>query len=226
MFHRHMFPNPLIQQSIGLFTIATSIRMQQHKKPMIKDQNHLLGKEGYSGGTTGYTFHVAPRSCDCPTAFFHSKFPDRQEIFTAPMNHTYMFGQSNVVYNKSNSTGIFQLDTDGALLIQTGGTYFVDFDVYLNNLTYITGMTSIDATLIIESPAGFTPFNQQQLLIMFKPVTTDDFGFQMGLYHANAVIHVGDANYGVFSPQARVYVQMNTGGVFDYTSEMRITVRN
>lgn len=171
--------------------------------------------------------YVKPRACDCPTAFFHSKFPSQinQQIYTAPSFTDFKF--NDVIYTKANSS-LYQLDADGALLIMTGGTYFADFDVDLTALNGVVPGSIIEARLIIESPTGFVPYNTQQLPILFEPITSEQISAQKAWFHANAVIHVGDANYGVSSPSARVYIRLDgySTGAFQYAPEMHLTIRN
>lgn len=82
--------------------------------------------------------------CECVPTFFSSRFPSLESQTTwlsAPSNFVFKF--DDVVYNVTNNPSCFSIDTDGALLITGEGSYMINFDLGLYNLTgTTTGCTS------------------------------------------------------------------------------------
>ncbi len=193
---------------------------KENKKPSINTT--MLQKEPHTP-----LVQDRKRACDCPTAFFYSQIPCLNEPHNYTGNSTVTFMFNDAVYNKTNSN-IYALDTDGALLIKTGGTYFATLKADVNFWGDATN-AAISATIIVETPTGFTPYSTQQMPVMFHPITAEDAHFERAILHANAVIHVGDANYGIGAygcQQARVYLWLSVDGNIEYTPSLEFTVRN
>lgn len=171
--------------------------------------------------------YVKPRACDCPTAFFYSQIPcvNEPHDYTGGTNNVFMF--EDAVYNKANSY-IYALDTDGALLIKTGGTYFATLKVDMPFGGDITNAYA-SATMVVETPNGFAPYSTQQIAILMEPLTAQHGAIGRAIFHANAVIHVADPLYGIGTngaSAARVYLWYFVNGDIQYNLNMEFTVRN
>ena len=165
--------------------------------------------------------HVKPPGCNCPTAFFYSNLPNVNEPhnYTGGTNNVFMF--DDVTYSKTNS-GLYALDTDGALLIMTAGTYFATMKLTISFNGDTTG-SFIGSHLVVESP---DQTQQQQMPIVLQPLMPEHGTFGTNIFTANAVIHVGDPNYGISTPMVRAYLWLSVDGTVEYTTNIEFTVRN
>lgn len=171
--------------------------------------------------TTTPLTHVKPLACDCPTAFFYSTLPCLNEPHNYTAGSTQTFKFDDAVYNKTNS-GIFALDTDGSLLIKSPGTYFATMKVTLSFSGDTTG-AFVGGYIIVERP---DQTQQTQMIVISEPLTSEYTISGNGIFNSNAVIHVGDPNYGISTPTARVYLWLSVDGTIEYTTNIEFTVRN
>lgn len=165
--------------------------------------------------------HVKPMACDCPTAFFYSSVPCMNEPHNYTAGSTQEFKFADAVYNKTNSN-IFALDTDGALLIKSPGTYFATMKITIS-FSGSTFGAFIGGYVIVERPDGT---RQMQMLSISEPLTSEYAISGNAIFNSNAVIHVGDPNYGISTPNARVYLWLSVDGSIEYTTNIEFTVRN
>ncbi len=77
--------------------------------------------------------------------------------------------------------------------------------------------------IVVESP---DQTQQQQIPVILEPLTPEYAISGNAIFNANAVIHVGDPNYGILSPIARVYLWLSMDGTIEYTPNIEFTVRN
>jgi hypothetical protein len=64
------------------------------------------------------------------------------------------------------------------------------------------------------------------MIVISEPLTSEYTISGNGIFNSNAVIHVGDPNYGISTPTARVYLWLSVDGTIEYTTNIEFTVRN
>ncbi len=215
-----MFHTPRPDSGISPVGAGYVLEMKA-KKTAAKRATTKLMETKLTNETHTPLVQVKPRACDCPTAFFYSQVPCMNEPhnYTGGTTNTFMF--NDAVYNKTNSN-IYALDTDGALLILTAGTYFATVKLTLSFNGDTTG-SFVGSHLVVESP---NQTQQQQMPIILQPLMPEHGTFGTNIFTANAVIHVGDPNYGISTPVVRAYLWLSVDGALEYTTNIEFTVRN